>query len=81
MNKYLSILIGVVIILFLGLGYVGITISDSNDCMVNYSLGQLYVPCVSVPDAFGAITVYDIKLNQQAGSFTFDLDMGSVKPR
>ncbi len=26
MNKYLSILIGVVIILFLGLGYVGITI-------------------------------------------------------
>jgi endonuclease I len=60
----------------------GITISDNNDCMANYSLaGQLYVPCVSVPDAFGGITVYDIKLNQQAGSFTFNLDMGSVKPR
>lgn len=50
--------------------------------MANYSLaGQLHVPCVSVPDAFGGITVYDIIMNQQAGSFTFDLDMGSVKPR
>ena len=51
------------------------------DCMADYKNGQLHVPCVSVPDAFGGITVYDIKLNQQAGSFTFDLDMGSVKPK
>jgi len=67
----------------------GIIVSDSNvnpdtsnDCMANYSPnGQLHVPCVSVPDAFGGITVYDIKLQQQPGVFTFDLDMGSVKPR
>jgi len=60
----------------------GIIVSDGNDCMANYSPnGQLHVPCVSVPDAFGGITVYDIKLQQQPGVFTFDLDMGSVKPR
>ncbi len=54
----------------------------SGDCMANYfPAGQLHVPCVSVPDAFGGTTVYDIKLNQQTGSFTFDLDMGSVKPK
>jgi hypothetical protein len=50
--------------------------------MANYSpVGQLHVPCVSVPDVFGGITVYDIKLNQQTGAFTFDLDMDSVKSR
>jgi hypothetical protein len=50
--------------------------------MADYSLaGQLHVPCVSVPNIFGDITVYDIELNQQTGSFTFDVDMGSVKPR
>ncbi len=65
----------------------GITISDngnsaSGDCMADYSLdGQLHVPCVSVPDVFGSTTVYDIKMNQQTEAFTFDLDMGSVKPR
>ncbi|MDM8565373.1 hypothetical protein QUF74_06945 [Candidatus Halobeggiatoa sp. HSG11] len=51
----------------------------SSDCMANhFTSGQLHVPCVSVPDTS---TVYDIKLNQQTGSFTFDLDMDSVKPK
>jgi len=67
----------------------GIIVSDgsvapntSNDCMANYSPnGQLHVPCVSVPDLFGGITIYDIKMQQHIGVFTFDLDMGSVKPR
>jgi hypothetical protein len=65
----------------------GITVSYSStpvsdDCMADYSLaGQLHVPCVSVPDVFGGTTVYDIELNQQRDSFTFDLDMGSIKPR
>jgi len=65
----------------------GIIVSDSaitasGDCIANYSLaGQLHVPCVSVPDAFGGTAIYDIKMNQQTGSFTFDLDMGSVKPK
>jgi hypothetical protein len=65
----------------------GITVSDSDtpvsgDCMADYSLaGRLHVPCVSVPDASGGTTVYNIELNQQSGAFTFDLDMGSVKPK
>ncbi len=60
----------------------GIIVSNKNDCMANYSLtGQLHVPCVSVPNAFGNTTVYDIKMNQQSGSFTFDLDTNSVKPK
>ncbi|EDN69673.1 secreted protein [Beggiatoa sp. PS] len=53
-----------------------------NDCIASYSLnGQLHIPCVSVPDVFGGITIYDIKMNQQTGAFIFDLDMDSVKPR
>jgi hypothetical protein len=67
----------------------GITVSDGNvapdssdDCMADYSpTGQLHVPCVSVSDAFGGITVYDVIMNQQTGVFTFDLDMNSIKPR
>ncbi len=46
--------------------------------MANYSLsGKLHVPCVSVSDEFGGITIYDIRLNKQTGSF--GLDMESVK--
>ena len=52
-----------------------------NDCTADYTNGQLHVPCVSVSDPFGGKTIYDIKMNQQTGSFTFDLDMGSVKPK
>ncbi|RKZ83283.1 MAG: hypothetical protein DRR19_19365, partial [Candidatus Parabeggiatoa sp. nov. 1] len=55
------------------------SLAASCDCMANYSpAGQLHVPCVSVPNAYGGTTVYDVKLNQQTGSFTFGLDMGSV---
>jgi hypothetical protein len=57
------------------------SMSLPTDCDATYQSGNLHIPCVSVPDAFGGITVYDIELNQQAGSFTFDLDMGSVKPK
>ena len=53
-----------------------------SNCMANYFTdGQLHVPCVAVSDPFGGKTIYDIMLNQQAGSFTFDLDMGSVKSK
>ena len=55
---------------------------SKDDCIASYSLnGQLHVPCVSVPDVFGGITIYDIQMNQQTGAFTFDLDMDSIKPR
>ena len=51
--------------------------------MANYSpTGQLHVPCVSVPNAFvGGTTIYDVMMYQQTDSFTFNLDMSSVKPR
>ncbi|TGN99834.1 hypothetical protein PN36_33155 [Candidatus Thiomargarita nelsonii] len=54
----------------------------SDDCMATYSLdGKVHIPCISVPDAFGGTTVYDVKMQQQVGTFTFDLELGSVKPR
>jgi len=35
----------------------------SGDCMATYSLdGTVHIPCISVPDAFDRITVYDIKM-------------------
>ena len=53
-----------------------------DDCMASYSAnGKLHIPCVSVLDVFGGITIYDIKMNQQTKAFIFDLDMDSVKPR
>jgi hypothetical protein len=52
--------------------------SPSEDCMAAYSVyGKLHIPCVS-----GGTTVYEVDLQkQQLGSFTFDLDLNSVKPR
>ena len=55
--------------------------APTGDCTADYTNGQLRVPCVAVSDPFGGKTIYDIKMNQQTGSFTFDLDMGSVKPK
>ncbi|EDN69700.1 secreted protein [Beggiatoa sp. PS] len=56
--------------------------STSGDCMATYSLdGTVHIPCISVPDAFGGTTVYDVQMQQQSGAFTFDLDLTSVKPR
>jgi len=57
------------------------TSSDFGDCMADYLNGQLHIPCVAVPDAFGGTTVYDIRMQQQSSGFIFDLDMDSVKPR
>jgi hypothetical protein len=50
--------------------------------MATYSVdGKVHIPCISVPDAFGGTTVYDVTMQQQSGSFTFELDLNSVKPR
>jgi len=58
------------------------TPSVSGDCMATYSLdGTVHIPCISVPNAFGDTTVYDVQMQQQTGAFTFDLDLNSVKPR
>ena len=62
----------------------GIELADSagnSDCMASYSsAGELHAPCVSVSDPLGSTTIYDLTMIQQAGSFTFDLDMSSIKP-
>jgi len=51
--------------------------SHPDDCMAAYSVyGKLHIPCVSV-----GTTVYEVDLQKQLGSFTFDLDLNSVKPR
>ena len=56
--------------------------TPSGDCMASYSAnGQLHVPCVSVPDVFGKVTVYDIKMQQRSEGFTFDLDLNSVNAK
>lgn len=52
----------------------------TNDCTASYlPEGKLHIPCVSVPDALGNTTIYDIQMQQQIDSFTFNLDMDSIK--
>lgn len=48
------------------------------NCMATFSpeTGQLHIPCVSV-----GTTVYDVNFQQRFGSYTFDLDLATVKPR
>lgn len=55
------------------------TTSTSGDCTADYSLdGSFHIPCVRVPGAFGKIDVYDVWMQQQPQSFTFDLDLNRV---
>jgi hypothetical protein len=45
----------------------GITVSpeDSQHAVYKPQAGELYIPFVDVPDAFGGITVYEVTLMQQ----------------
>ena len=55
------------------------TPASGGDCTADYNLdGSLHVPCIRVPNAFGKIDVYDIWMQQQPGSFTFDLDFNRI---
>jgi endonuclease I len=57
----------------------GIVISNNNDCMANYfPAGFLHIPCVAVSNSLDS-TIYDIKMNQRANVFIFDLDMDNIK--
>ncbi|EDN71054.1 hypothetical protein BGP_1251 [Beggiatoa sp. PS] len=64
----------------------GITV-DGGSCTTTQNAsydpnaGELYIPAVDVPDAFGGIITYEVYLNQQPSSFTFDLDFNRVTPR
>jgi hypothetical protein len=54
----------------------------TGDCVADYSAtGELHVPCVRVPGAFGRIETYDVWLKQKAGSFTFDLDTNRIQSK
>lgn len=54
----------------------------TGDCVADYSAtGELHVPCVRVPGAFGRIETYDVWLKQRAGSFTFDLDTNRIQSK
>jgi len=53
-----------------------------NDCMARYSNdGRLVIPCVAVPYIFGSVQIYEIELQQNLGTFNFDLDWNTVKIR
>jgi hypothetical protein len=44
----------------------------------NPSTGELYIPLVDVPGAFGGVQTYEIYLKQQPLKFSFDLDMNRL---
>ena len=58
------------------------TPSTTNSCIANYATnGELHIPCVNVPGAFGKIETYDVWMQQRAGAFVFDLDLNRVQPK
>lgn len=42
------------------------------------STGELHIPLVEVPDAFGIMQTYEVYLKQQPATFTFELDFGRI---
>jgi len=57
-----------------------INTAETDGCIANYATnGELHIPCVNVPGAFGKIDTYDVWLQQQSGSFTFDLDLTRIQ--
>jgi hypothetical protein len=44
----------------------------------NPNIGELHIPSIDVPGAFGGMQTYEVYLKQQPLKFTFDLDMGRV---
>jgi len=57
------------------------TSGDAPHANYDPSKGELHVPFVDVPGAFGGVQTYEIYLIQKPMGFTFDLDMNRVKPR
>jgi len=58
------------------------TPSTTNSCIANYATnGELHIPCVNVPGAFGKIETYDVWMQQRAGAFVFDLDLNRIQQR
>jgi len=56
--------------------------TTSTNCNAKYDafVGRVIIPCIEVPDAFGGIQLYHVEMEQQPNTFSFDLDMNSIKP-
>lgn len=55
------------------------TPTNSVDCTADYSVnGSLHVPCVRVPGAFGKTEVYDVWMQQEFPTYSFDLDLNRI---
>ncbi len=60
----------------------GITVSEcSQEPSYEAITGTLYLPCVKVREVSGGVMVYEATLNQHSPSFTFELDLNSIKIR
>lgn len=52
--------------------------SNSGHATYNPAKGEVYIPFIDVPGAFGGIQTYEVYLVQQPLTFTFDLDLGRL---
>lgn len=58
----------------------GTTTTVTGDCIASYDAGtgELNIPCINVPGAFGQLEMYDIWLKQLNGSLNFELDLNRI---
>jgi len=63
-----------------GISITGTTTTATGDCIASYNAGtgELNIPCISVPGAFGKLELYDIWLQQLNNTLNFELDLNRV---
>ncbi|TGO03441.1 hypothetical protein PN36_06335 [Candidatus Thiomargarita nelsonii] len=54
-------------------------INSSDNATFESSTGELHIPFVDVPGAFGTTQTFDVYLMQKPLTFTFDLDMDRIR--
>lgn len=64
-----------------GISVTGTTTTVAGDCIADYvaNTGELHIPCIRVPGAFGQTEIYDVWLKQLNNSLNFELDLNRVK--
>ena len=54
----------------------------SDDCLATYADdGTLHIPCLALPENLNDKNIYDVILEQQPDSFSFDLDIETMIPK